>query len=109
MKYVLVSMALMLQPVFADDSLNGEDLLHASAHIGTTYLITHATEVVCKKIAGKEHKLACTLVGVGAAVAASVVKETVMDSGESNHRHLVGYGEDLIGIGAAVTLISIDF
>lgn len=86
-----------------------DELFHVAAHTGASYLITHSTEVICKKIAGQEHKLACTIVGASVAATAGVVKEIVFDKGESNKRHTIGYAEDALGIGLAVTFISIDF
>lgn len=109
--YLLMQLALFL--CFTLTQANGEDLseemFHVAAHTGTSYLITHASEVLCKRIAGREYKLTCTIIGASIAASAGIVKEIVIDEGESNKRHAIGYGEDALGIGLAVTFISIDF
>lgn len=46
--------------IYAEDITESEDALHIAAHFGSTYGITHAGEVICKKITGQS-KLACTL------------------------------------------------
>lgn len=86
-----------------------EELFHLAAHTGASYLITHATQVLCKRVIGKEHKTICTLVGASVAASAGIVKEVVIDKNESSKRHAVGYAEDALGIGLAITFISIDF
>ena len=41
-----------------------DNLFHITAHFGGTYVITHATKVVCTKTLSNKHKLACTIAGV---------------------------------------------
>lgn len=105
----LVLLACFMLETSSGVELDSEDVLHASSHIGASYLITHATEVICTKIAGKEHKLTCTVTGAIVAASAGIAKEVLLDKGESSRRHAIGYAEDLTGIGLAVTFITIDF
>lgn len=98
-------------PVIAgeDTIFSSDEAMHAVGHTGATYILTHGTYVVCKRIAGVEHKRACLVTGAAVAATAGIVKEVVLDSGESNKRHFKGYGQDAVGIGLAATLITIDW
>lgn len=62
MKPLILAMIMLLSSasLLADDS----NLMHITAHFGACYVITHVTEVVCTKVVGSKHKIACTLAGV---------------------------------------------
>lgn len=107
-KAVLV-LGMMITMANAESIVSSDEALHATAHVGASYLITHASQVICTKITGKEHKLGCTIAGAVIAATAGTLKEVVIDRGESKKQHALGYTEDAIGISAAITIISIDW
>ncbi len=102
---VLTALFLMTGRVLAEES-ESMGLTKAAAHFGTSYVITHATEVVCTKAFGKENKLACTVAGAVTSAAAGAFKEHVLDHGGNHTR---AYVANVAGIATAVTLISIDW
>lgn len=93
-----------LDPVAAD-SLQ-ENMLHVAAHAGTTYAITHATQVVCKKFLGNHKKLACTIIGVVLAQTANIAYKAGQDFPNDSKRAL---SAGAAGSGAAVIMIALDF
>jgi hypothetical protein len=99
----ILALALISNP------FNSDEALHAVGHTGGSYMLTHGGEVVCKKITGKEHKVGCLVGSVVTTVVVGTAKELVLDRGESKQRHAKGFIEDAIGIGAAVTFITIDW
>lgn len=73
MKLIVFTFMLLLSTkVRADD---GENIMHISAHFGACYVITHVTEVVCTKVAGTKHKIACTIGGVLLANTINIVRK----------------------------------
>jgi len=111
--FVLTQVILLLffaiSIVSAEPIFQKKKLVNLAAHTGSSYALTHATQVICTKIAGRDNKVACTVFGAMVALTAGIIKEVAIDTKESNKAHAVGYVEDVIGIAAAVTLISIDF
>jgi hypothetical protein len=103
-----ISIAILSTPqaTRADGVLDSEQALHATAHIGASYLITHAGSSTCNLITQNRHKTLCLLSGVVMAASAGTMKEVVLDKGETNNRHMLGYAENATGIGAAVTFLS---
>lgn len=86
--------------------LNKPENVHAIAHAGIAYVITHGGQVICTEIAGKEHKLTCTIVAVVAANAANIAHEALQDFKSAPERGIVS---GAIGSGLALTFIVIDF
>lgn len=96
----------VIQIASAESYTNSEEALHATAHAGGSYVLTHATQAACSLATAHRHKQLCLLGGVLIAAGAGVVKEVVVDKGESNKRHFMGYAADATGISAAVTFIN---
>jgi len=89
--------------------LGSEESVHFAAHLGSSYATVHGTEVICTKVLSKDKKLTCTIAGIALASIVGVVKEIVIDKGESNSKHAKGYMADGLGIGLATVMIGIDF
>lgn len=87
-------------------AIDQDDLLHGAAHFGATYAITHGTEVVCKKIVGKEHKLSCTVAGVIIANTVNIAYKAGQGFPNDTNRALIS---GALGSGVAFTFISIDW
>jgi len=69
MKYLLALVTLVSSECYADTN---DTLLHDTAHVGGTYVITHISEVVCTKVTSDKHKVACTVTGMILANAVNV-------------------------------------
>ena len=108
MNKYLITLGLLLTglPCYALDASTEEDLLHGAAHFGATYVITHTTEVTCKKVIGKEHKLACTLAGITLANAVNIARKAKQGYPSDTKRAVVS---GLAGSLAAGLVISIDW
>lgn len=102
---ILPGMAILLfsNTVFAVD---GDDLLHSTAHFGATYVITDVTEVICRKLAGKEHKTICTIVGAGTASAINVAYKARQGFPSDTKRALLS---GFAGTLTAALVIHLDF
>lgn len=87
-------------------AINGDDVLHETAHFGGTYMVTHGTEVVCKKLIGKEHKVACTIAGAVISQGLNVAYKAQENFPSDTKRSLLS---GAAGTAAAVLMISIDF
>jgi len=87
-------------------ALTQEDQLHIAAHAGVTYAITHGTEVVCKKVIGKEYKLTCALTGVVLANTINIGRKALQDFPNDTNRAILS---GMAGSGLAVTFIVIDW
>lgn len=93
-----------LSPLSADTLQ--DNMLHVAAHAGMTYAITHGTEVVCKKIAGSNKKLMCTIVGVVLAQSVNIAYKAGQDFPNDTKRAL---SAGAAGSGAAALMIALDF
>lgn len=103
----IILLGLLICPTlnFAEES-ESSDVTHFAAHVGASYAITHATEVVCTKSLGKEHRFACTLAGIATSLGAGMFKEHVLDGSQN---HTSAYVSNITGIGLAVTMIGVDW
>lgn len=87
-------------------ALDSDDLLHPVAHMGGSYVITHITEVVCKKVSSQS-RLTCSLIGAGAALVAGGLVEATQ--GADSRDHMRGMLQNTLGAGLAVGIINLDF
>lgn len=106
MKYfVTIGLACFFPAYLIANPIESEDVVHATAHIGASYGITHVTEVVCHKVL-KGHKTLCTVAGVATALTAGAIKEKMDGKGDN---HTKGMLENLAGTGIAALVITIDY
>ena len=103
MKYWFILLIILPLNVWA---ITQEDQLHIAAHAGTTYAITHVTEVFCTKAAGQEYKLTCTLTGVVLANAINIGRKIAQSLPNDSSRAIIS---GALGSGIAVTIIAIDW
>lgn len=103
MKYLLIlSWFVLTSSAFGYTS---DDLLHPVAHGAGSYLLTHAGEVVCKKVSGWS-KTTCSIIsgavatGIGAAIEATQPPED---------NHTKSYVENAAGVILAIGMIHLDF
>lgn len=103
MKKLLTIIFFLVSPAIWADSMQ-ENLLHASAHAGSTYAITHTTEVVCRKfISGK---MTCTLTGIVLANLTNVAYKGAQGFPSDTKRAVVS---GAAGSGMAAIMIGFDF
>lgn len=69
-----------------------DNILHITAHFGATYVITHVSEVVCTKVAGSKHKLACTIAAVVLANAVNIGRKVEQGLPSDTKRAVVSGG-----------------
>lgn len=100
---MLITLVLVSPVTYA---ISQDDLLHGAAHFGGTYVITNATEVICKDIRGKDHKLSCTLLGIALANAANIAYKASQGFPNDTNRAVIS---GALGSGFAATIISIDW
>lgn len=102
---LLISLSLLLLPLhcYANGS---DDLLHETAHFGAVYAITHATDVMCKKVVGTKHKWSCALVGASLANIANVAYKANEGFPKDTERSLIS---GAAGSGLALIVIRLDF
>ncbi|MDB5038627.1 MAG: hypothetical protein JWQ35_2155 [Bacteriovoracaceae bacterium] len=105
---IVVSIVILFAGIPSSEAalVSSDRTMHIAAHSGASYIMTHASEVVCTAIFKRPNKLACTIVGVALSAGAGIAKEVVIDSQETHKQHLEAYAENASGIGAALTFIS---
>lgn len=103
MKILIAAFLMSLSSVHA---FNTEDALHPVAHAAGSYVVTHFTEVVCKRVSDRS-KLSCSLIGAGVAMTAGVLIELTQKENFRNHTR--GLLEDAFGVGLAIGIINVDF
>lgn len=103
MKIALIAFCLSITGAYA---FTTDDLLHPAAHTGSTYIITHAGEVVCKKVTGMG-KTPCSIISGAVAMGAGILVE--MHQNEDGASHKRGLMEDAAGVLLAVGVIHFDF
>ena len=82
-----------------------DDLLHPVAHGAGSYVITHTSEVICRKITGYG-KTTCSIVGGIVATSAGIAVEMTQPK-ESNH--MKSYLQNASGVLLAIGVIHLDF
>ena len=102
--FVCLFLAAAVNPVIADDLQ--EDLMHIAAHAGGTYIMTHGTQVICKKLIGKDKKLTCTIVGIVLAQSVNIAYKAKQGFPSDTTRSL---SSGAAGSAAAALMIAIDF
>ena len=102
---LLISLGLLLTPAYSY-AINSDDVLHGTAHFGATYVITHTTDVACKRIRGKGHGFSCAVIGVVAANVANVAYKASQAFPNDTNRAIIS---GAAGSAFAVTVIAIDF
>lgn len=104
MKFIVTALILLIQNnVYA---ITSEDLLHPVAHGAGSYVITHVSEVVCRKLINM-NKLSCSIVGGVLATSAGMLVESTQH--ESRKDHAKSYIENTTGILLAIGVINVDF
>jgi len=104
-KRYLISLLVILSTSNITYALTSDDLLHPTAHIAGSYLITHVGEVVCKKITGL-NKTVCSIISGSVATGIGVAIEMNQPK-EANHKK--SYIENASGVILAIGTIHIDF
>lgn len=66
-----------------------DNILHITAHFGATYIITHVSEVICTKVAGSKHKIACTIAAVVLANAVNIGRKVEQDLPSDTKRAVI--------------------
>lgn len=87
-------------------AITSDDALHPAAHIGSSYIITHAGEVACKKITNW-NKTTCSLISGTIATGLGIAIE--MTQNENDKSHAKSYIENAAGVALAIGIIHLDF
>lgn len=82
---------------------NDEQSTHDAAHAGVSYSLTHLSEKICEKI--YHQGLVCDLTAISFSTSAGLAKEYLIDTKESNDKHLRALSFDALGIGTALFFI----
>lgn len=106
MKALISALILSVIPFNCNYAFTSDDALHPAAHVGSTYIITHAGEVICKRITGLD-KTSCSIISGSLAMTAGVAIE--LKQTESSKAHGKGLAEDAVGVLLAVGIIHLDF
>lgn len=100
---LVVALGISFGKVYAFTS---DDLLHPVAHGAGSYLLTHAGEVVCKKIT-KLNKTTCSIISGVIATGVGVAVEATQSEGMKDHAK--SYLENGTGVILAIGVIHVDF
>ena len=102
---LLILLAMISVPTLTS-AFTSDDLLHPVAHGAGSYLLTHAGQVVCKKITGL-NKTTCSIISGVVTMAIGVAVEATQEQAKGNYKKGLVY--DISGVILAVGVIHLDF
>lgn len=109
MKYTLIALSFLVSTQVQALDIESEEMVHAAAHFGVSYAITHGTTVTCKKLFNGS-KTTCSIAGAAIALSAGAAKEYLdHKKGAKANNHMRSMLQNTAGVGAALFFIHIDF
>jgi len=102
---VLVLSAFLMIPFLAE-AFTSDDLLHPVAHGAGSYMLTHAGQVVCKKITNLE-KTTCSVIAAAVTLSVGALVEATQNQSEGNWKKGMLYNAS--GVALSVGIMSFDF
>lgn len=108
MRYFFVSTLVTLLYVLKTHAveLESEEVVHAAAHVGASYLIANATGAICKKIGGG--RTTCSIVGASVALAAGATKEYLdRKNGANSSNTIRSMGQNTVGVGLGILFLNV--